>query len=135
MKAHDCNLDAPVALPPAPCWAGRSESSADSVLWFSVNVWHALKRLTESQMKEAVMEADKVLEMHPPFSKLSVEIPHFGLCGYAKCAAIAAVFICSRAKTDHVDSPILAAARDAKILAELSPCGFANLGIDTQTFK
>jgi len=91
-----------------------------SVLWFSVNVWNALKRLTPAQMKEAVLEADKVLEMNPPFSRVSVEIPHFGLCSYAKCAAIAAVFICSRAKTDHLDSPILAAARDAKILADLN---------------
>lgn len=112
-----------------------SEENNSAVLFFAVGVWQTFARLASAQMKDAALEADKVLEMHPPFSKIRVEIPHFGTCSYAKCAAIAAVFICSRAKTDHVDSPILAAARDAKILAELSPCGTANLGLDTERFK
>ena len=89
-------------------------------MWYAVGVWTATRtRLSPEQFLESVRAADAVLEMNPPFSKVTKEIPHFGPCSYSKCLAIVSVAICQRAITEHVDSPFLAAARDAKILADL----------------
>jgi hypothetical protein len=121
----------------AICSAGRPSSSTDSVLWFAVGVWMIVKNLTPKELTEAVLAADAVLEKHPPGMDVRTEIPHFGQCSYARCTAIVAVFICMRSKSDHVDSPILAAAREAKILAdaEPTPCRIANAGLEHETFK
>ena len=115
----------------------RPPSSEQSVLWFAVGVWMIVKNLTPKELTAAVMAADSVLETKPPGSDVRTEIPHFGQCSYARCTAIVAVFICMRSKTDHVDSPILAAARDAKTLAdaEPTPCRIANAGLEHETFK
>ena len=110
-------------LPPAPGSDVRPSSSTDSVLWFAVGVWMIVKNLTPKELTAAVMAADAVLDGKPPGSDVRMEIPHFGQCSYARCTAIVAVFICMRSKSDHVDSPILAAARDAKILADAEPEG------------
>jgi hypothetical protein len=96
-----------------------------------------VKNLTPKELTEAVLAADAVLDGKPPGSDVRMEIPHFGMCSYARCTAIVAVFICMRSKSDHVDSPILAAAREAKKLAdaEPTPCRISNAGLEHKTFK
>ena len=136
-QTFDCAEAATPSLAPAICSDVRPSSSAQSVLWFAVGVWMIVKNLTPKELTEAVMAADAVLEKHPPGMDVRTEIPHFGSCSYARCTAIVAVFICMRSKSDHVDSPILAAAREAKILAdaEPTPCQIANAGLEHETFK
>ena len=95
-------------------------STEISVFWFAVSCWQRFASLTPDEQKEAALAADDVLNRYPPGSAVSEDIQHFGPCSYNKCVAIASVFIVSRAKTDHVDSPFLRAARDARMFLRLA---------------
>jgi hypothetical protein len=105
-----------------------------AVMWCAADAWNKQRRLSPAEWKQAFLAADLELEKHPPFLKIEADIPHFGKCSYAKCLAIVSVAIVAAAQTEHVDSPFLAA-RQAKHLADNeTPCGIANLGLDTERF-
>ena len=110
-------------------WAGsdvRSESReleqhSLSIFWYAVGVWQRFAALTHEQRKEAGQKASDALACDSALAIAdgTVEIPHFGKCSGHKATAIMCCFIVSAAKTNHLDSPFLRAAREAKKLAEL----------------
>jgi len=95
------------------------EANKSAVLFYAVSAWKRHSVLSHAEWKTAFLAADAVLEMHPPFSPVSADIPHFGRCSYGHCLAIVSVAIVAAAQTNHLDSPFLEAARTAKLLAML----------------
>ena len=92
-----------------------------SIFWYAVGVWQRFTNMTYEQRKEAGQKASDALACDSALALAdgTAEIPHFGKCGGHKAAAIMSCFIVSAAKTNHLDSPFLQAAREAKQLAEM----------------
>jgi len=121
------NSPATLELPePAPIRSedglgGRMEMHSISIFWYSVGVWQRFKTLTWQERKQAGEACSDALSGSAALAvgDGETEIPHFGKCGGHKCAAIMSCFIVSGAKTNHIESPFLAAAREAQRCAEL----------------